>query len=96
MVGNRHSWSEDDYFVGLYLYRFGVERLGGWTLEDAARVLGITPGSMRMCLGNYQALAGKGGLGNYGSYAPSLWDQFGASPEKELRPRVLEILTRTS
>ena len=90
LARTRHRWTEGDDLVTLYLFRFGEGRIG--TTKGLGERLGMGAGSMRMRLGNFRALAGRGGLGNAARQSALVWERLGDLPEPELRRLVLEYL----
>jgi hypothetical protein len=80
----RHHWTREDDLVVLYVYRFGIEKLG-CTLEDVAQSRGISIGSFRMRLSNFAAIDGKGRLVTYGEISKEVYDQHNKIEEKTLR-----------
>lgn len=79
-----HHWSEADDIAALYVYRFGVARLGTST-TDLARSRGIKPGSFRMRVKNFQALDGKGGLENWADQSERVFHRYANVDEETLR-----------
>jgi hypothetical protein len=79
-----HRWTEADDVAALYVYRFGLERLGMST-TDLARSRGIKAGSFRMRVQNFQALDGKGGLENWARKSERVFERYRNVSEETLR-----------
>lgn len=79
-----HRWSETDDIAALYVYRFGVERLGT-SVTELARSRGIKPGSLRMRIKNFQAIDGTGGLENWADQSERIFQRYGQLSEEALR-----------
>lgn len=86
-----YRWSEADDIAALYVYRFGVERLGA-SVTDLARSRGIKPGSFRMRIKNFQAIDGKGGLENWAHQSERIFQRYGTLSEDALR----QLISRPS
>ena len=90
-MNDKHEWTENDDVVALYLYRFGPDDLSLGIGEIGDR-LGMGAGSLRMRIGNFRAIDGKGGLGNAAIQSRKIYETHAKSSKGELRTEVLSIL----
>jgi hypothetical protein len=86
-----HDWTECDDIVALYLSVYRAGRVGV-TLEDAAGILGIGIGAMRMRIGNCRSLEGQGGLAHVSRQTRDVFNRYRNLPEPELRASARECL----
>jgi hypothetical protein len=84
----KHRWSEADDIAALYVYRFGIERLG-MTIVDLARSRDIKPGSFRMRMKNFQALDGKRGLENWADQSEQVFRRYATMEPESLRQLII-------
>lgn len=89
----RHSWSVADDLVAFYLYRFSAALLP-FDLDTIAERRGIKPGSMKMRISNFKALAGKGKLGNIAKQSKEVFERYKDTAEPELRNLAFPELVR--
>ncbi len=87
-----HRWSVRDDAAALYVQRFGCRKIAS-SVADVAKLLGIAPGSFRMRVGNFKALAGAGGLGNYSQQSLEVYKRYRDLAEPELRAIAFPPLT---
>lgn len=79
-----HRWSEEDDLAALYVFRFGTTGLP-YSIETIAKRRGIEPGSFKMRVGNFRAIAGQGGLSNYARQSADVFQRHGRRAISELR-----------
>ena len=79
-----HQWSEGDDLAALYVFRFGTTGLP-YSVETIAKRRGIDPGSFKMRVGNFRALAGQGGLKNYARQSADVFQRYGRLGADRLR-----------
>ena len=91
----KHQWTETDDIVALYLYRFGADDLPLGVAEISEK-LGMKAGSLKMRIGNFQAIDGQGGLSNAAIQSRKIYEAHAKAPKDELRTKVLSILERKS
>jgi hypothetical protein len=89
----RHSWTESDDLVALYLYRFGLKR-GAPSVEEFAEALGISVASMKMRIANFRAIKTGSGLGHCANQSIAVYNNYRNTGETELRALALRVLTR--
>ena len=87
----KHQWTEDDDIVALYLYRFGPDDLP-LGIAEISEKLGMKAGSLKMRIGNFQAIDGHGGLSNAAIQSRKIYETHGTTSKDELRTKVLSIL----
>jgi hypothetical protein len=88
-----HRWSEEDDLAALYVFRFGTDRLP-YSPDTIAKRRGIEPGSFRMRVGNFKAIAGEGGLRNFARQSLQIYRRYGHVAEPELRALAFPELRR--
>jgi hypothetical protein len=81
---NRHRWTEQDDIVALYFCKFGdLGRTSSLAVVGERRGMGA--GSLRMRVGNFQAIAGGGRLDHAASQSRTVFQRYGNLSEPELR-----------
>jgi len=88
---NPHKWKKDDDIVASYLYRFGTDDLN-ISLEEIAEQLGMTAGSLKIRIQNFQALNGDGGLKNYAQLSKKIYSEYRSLSQDVHRAKVKRIL----
>lgn len=71
----QHKWSREDDIVAFYLYRFGPESLI-MSIEEISKRLGMSEASLKMRIGNFQAIDGAGGLQNYAKLSERIYKEY--------------------
>jgi hypothetical protein len=86
----RHRYTREDDIVALYLYKCGDRGLPQDT-DTIARNLGIKPGSLRMRIENFRAIATDGaeGLENWAKQSKVVYDEYSHHSCDDLREIVL-------
>lgn len=79
-----HRWSEQDDLCALYVYLFGTAGLP-YSVETIARRRGIDPGSFKMRVGNFKAIAGAGGLANFARQSQDVFRAYGRKSQEQLK-----------
>jgi len=79
----RHRWTEQDDITALYLYRYSPTDVP--TIENAARMCGVTSDSMRMRIANFRALDSKSGLDHIAQQSIAVYQRYRGSSQSELR-----------
>ena len=79
-----HRWSVRDDAAALYVQKFGYRQIAS-SVADVAELLGIAPGSFRMRIGNFKALDGAGGLGNFARQSLEVYKRYHHLSEPDLR-----------
>jgi hypothetical protein len=87
----KHQWTENDDIVALYLYRFGPDDLP-FGIAKISETLGMKAGSLKMRIGNFQAIDGQGGLSNAAIQSRKIYEVHAKASKDELRTKVLSIL----
>lgn len=88
----RRLWSEGEYILTIYLYRFGYEDLGV-TYPTIAKIIGRTPDSLIFRMANYlNAEQENVGLKGGGQKVKEIYNKFINTPKDELRKKVMEFL----
>ena len=91
--GKYHKWTEEDDTVTLYLFRSGDGELP-FSLEEIGEKLGMGVNSLRMRIGNFKAIDGKGGLEHFGKQSLKIYNMYKETSDDVLRSLVLEIMER--
>jgi hypothetical protein len=86
-----HDWTETDDAAALYVYRFGHQGVAR-SKSALADGLGISLGSFRMRIQNFQAIDNGGGLGNYAKQSARIYEYYKNATEPELRGVVLSAI----
>lgn len=91
-----HQWSREDDIVAYYLYRFGVEYSipSMSDFKAISKILGMSEASLKMRIGNFQALAGAGGLEHYAKLSKEVYDEYKISSKDNLLRRAKEIMAK--
>ncbi len=90
---NTHRWTEKDDIVTLYLYKYGDKDLP-FSLDGISQKLGMSLGSLRMRIANFQAIDGQGGLEHFARISEQVYRKHYATSKDELKSLVLEILQK--
>jgi hypothetical protein len=88
-----HRWTVNDDSAALYVHKYGHARIAA-SVAEVADLLGIKAGSFRMRVGNFKALAGDGGLGNFARQSREVYERYGSLAEPELRAIAFPGLAR--
>ncbi len=88
-----HRWTLTDDAAALYVQKYGHTRIAG-SITEVANLLDIKAGSFRMRVGNFKALAGDGGLGNFARQSRDVYERYGSLSEPELRAVAFPDLPR--
>ena len=81
---NQHHWTESDDLAALYVALYKTDHLP-YTLEQIASQRGIKPGSFRMRIQNFHALAGHGGLEHTAMLSREIYNRYHHLSELDLR-----------
>lgn len=87
-----HRWTEEDDAAAPYVFRFGTDGLP-YSVQMIAKRRGIDPGSFRMRVGNFKAIAGEGGLQNFARQSAQVYERFGRASRESLRAIAFPELT---
>ena len=71
----QHRWLKEDDIVAFYLYRFGPESLI-MTIGKISKILGMSEASLKMRIGNFQAIDGAGGLQHYAKLSETIFNEY--------------------
>lgn len=78
----RHTWTESDDLVALYLYKYGDGKAA--TVQAIAASRGISAASLRMRIGNFKALDSGKGLQNWARQSEMVFTKYGDVSESQL------------
>ena len=88
----RKEWTDEEYLITMYLYRFGYDDLG-MNYTQIAEIMGRTPNSIIMRFGNYLAVEnGKSGLNGGGRKSHEMYEKYKDCSREELRKIVIKSL----
>jgi hypothetical protein len=93
-----HKWTKDDDIVTYYLYRYGNESTIPLLhdIKIISEILGMSESSLRMRIGNFQAIDGAGGLDHFGLLSKKVYDEYKSIPREYHLKKVEEILENKS
>jgi hypothetical protein len=88
-----HKWTRNDDLIAFYVDKFGIDKLPNKPSEaEIAASLGIEPGSFKMRIQNFRALAGKGGLEHFARQSKDVFEEYNSLSEPELRRKAFPEL----
>lgn len=88
----RKLWSEEDYMITIFLYRFGFEPLG-LSYGEIANLMERTPNSIIMRFGNYLFYENVGsGLSGGGENVGIMYDKYSKIEKETLQTKVINVL----
>lgn len=93
-MSSKHSWTEDDDIIALYLYKFKGEENIPNSYEDIANFRGFTVNSLKSAFANFKAIDTGKGLLHYAKHQKSAYEKYKDMPKTELRRLVIDILSR--
>ena len=89
----KHKWTREDDIVTYYLYRFGPRSLN-ISIEDISKILGMSESSLKMRIGNFQAVDGAGGLQNYAKLSEIIYKEYKKINQSDHLNTVKKILKK--
>ena len=89
-----HKWTPEDDLIAFYLYRYESSSLR-MTTEFISKKLGMSEASLRMRIGNFQAIDGKGGLQNFAKLSERIFNQYKDISQEIHLDMVKKILQNT-
>ena len=87
-----HHWTESDDAAALYIHKFGHQGIA-MPPSALAESLGISPGSFRMRVQNFQAIDAGGGLSNFAKQSARVYELYKNATEQDLRRVVLSAIS---
>lgn len=87
----RHTWTENDDIIALYLHLWGCSRLGV-SQHEIAMAQGLKPNSLRLRIANFASLTSGGSMDHTAELTRRVFARFGSLPEAELWLRAQRAL----
>lgn len=93
---SKDLWTDDEYLITMYLYRFGYDDLG-LNYTQIAEIIGRTPDSIIYRFANYLSVEnGKTGLNGGGNRVHEMFNKYINCSKDEMRKNVITALLRFS
>lgn len=89
-----HEWTKDELIVTFYLTKYGNKNLYLRNENEVSKNLGVTPGSLKMQMCNFNFLLGvkSGSLSDYSELQKEIFDEYNNMNEYYFCKKVKEVI----
>jgi hypothetical protein len=83
---NKHTWTEKDDLMILYIYKYGIEN-SPLTKAEIADKIGVSLGSVSYRIGNFKAIDGIGNATHYAKLSFNVKSQYSNLSQEALKEK---------